>query len=254
MKEQSKSDQEVEERLIEFDDRVIAHPILDSVSKSLRAAVQRPAGSTIIANVGPTGAGKTTLIKRLYRDRLSVSAALMKADPGHIPVILVEAVCPDNGIFHWGDFYVRFLEAALEPMVEKKSLDLSNREIRERRKKAGTFAELRRAVEHCIRHRGTRVVIIDEAQHLTKVPNARRLQDQLDTIKSLASLSGVLFVMVGTYELLTLLNQNGQLARRTRRIHFPRYNLNRHQPPPSPHFSRPVLTTTSTAATLFSHD
>ena len=36
--------------------------------------------------------------------------------------------------------------------------------------------------------------------------------------------------------------------------HHPRYNLNRHQPPPSPHFSRPVLTTTSTAATLFSHD
>jgi len=68
-------------------------------------------------------------------------------------------------------------------------------------------------------------VIIDEAQHLTKVHNARRLQDQMDTIKSLASLAGVQFILVGTYELLTLLNQNGQLARRSRCIHFRRYHF-----------------------------
>jgi hypothetical protein len=85
--------------------------------------------------------------------------------------------------------------------------------------------ELRWAVEQGIKHRGTKVVIIDEAQHLTKVASARRLQDQMDTVKSLSSLAGVQFVMVGTYELLSLLNRNGQLARRTRCIHFHRYNF-----------------------------
>jgi hypothetical protein len=80
-------------------------------------------------------------------------------------------------------------------------------------------------VEQGIKHRGTKVVIIDEAQHLTKVANARRLQDQMDTIKSLSSLAGVQFIMCGTYELLSLLNRNGQLARRTRCIHFQRYNF-----------------------------
>ncbi len=68
-------------------------------------------------------------------------------------------------------------------------------------------------------------MIIDEAQHLTKVHNARSLQDQMDTIKSLASLAGVQFILVGTYELLTLLNQSGQLARRSRCIHFRRYHF-----------------------------
>ena len=71
------------------------------------------------------------------------------------------------------------------------------------------------------------MVIVDEAQHLAKVPNPRRLLDQLDTIKSMASSSGALFVMVGTYDLMSLLDRNGQLARRTQRIHFPRYDFNR---------------------------
>jgi hypothetical protein len=225
MNEENRGNSEIEEHLMQFSDRVIAHPALDSVFREVQAIVRHPAGSTIVAVVGPTGVGKTTLIRKAHRGVLDESDVAMRADPGHIPIVLVEAPSPDNGSFHWGDFYVRFLEAAVEPMVDTKSIEIFEQELRERRRKAGTFAELRRAVEHCIRYRGTKVVIIDEAQHLTKVPNARRLQDQLDTIKSLASLSGVLFAMVGTYDLLTLLNQNGQLARRTRRIHFPRYNL-----------------------------
>ena len=72
---------------------------------------------------------------------------------------------------------------------------------------------------------GQREVSRRSGQHLCKVSNARRLQDQMDLIKSLSSLTGVQFVMVGTYELLSLLNQNGQLARRTRCIHFRRYNF-----------------------------
>jgi hypothetical protein len=137
----------------------------------------------------------------------------------------VEVKSPENGVFHWGDFYGRFLKAAGEPLIEHKSLGIVDGESHERRKKIGTFTELRWSVEQCIRYRGTKIVILDEAQHLTKVTNARRLQDQMDTIKSLASLSGVQFVMVGTYELLTLLNQNGQLARRTRCIPFRRYKF-----------------------------
>jgi hypothetical protein len=214
-----------EDQLAQFDSRVIAHPILDSVFKNLKTVTRHPGGIPLVVVDGPTGVGKSTLVDRLYRDIVKDSAAAMQTNPGLIPVILVEAPSPDSGSFHWGDFYVRFLEAAFEPMIQQKALHVFDREDRERRKKLGTFAALRRAVEQCIRHRGTTIVIIDEAQHLTKVHNARRLQDQMDTIKSLASLSGVQFIMVGTTELLTLLNQNGQLARRTRCIHFPRYRF-----------------------------
>jgi hypothetical protein len=215
----------IEDALTQFSDRVIAHPVLESVLKDLRVVVRRPGEIPLVIVVGPTGAGKTTLVKRLYRDIVSAAAEEMAADPGFIPVVKVEAMSPDMGSFNWGDFYLRFLAAALEPMKENKSLEGSEKELRDFRKKYGTYAELRRAVEQCIRYRRIPIVIIDEAQHLTKVLNARRLQDQMDTVKSLASAVGVQFILVGTYELLPLLNQNGQLARRTRPIHFPRYRF-----------------------------
>jgi energy-coupling factor transporter ATP-binding protein EcfA2 len=213
------------DQLGQFETRLISHPLLESCYTDLRSVTRRPGVVPLIEVVGPSGAGKSTLVRRLNREILKESERAMQMNPGLIPIILVEAPSPDNGNFQWGDFYHRFLEAEYEPMIGRKSPGIAEGEFRERRKKTGTFAELRRAVEQCIRYRGTKIVIIDEAQHLTKVVNARRLQDQMDTIKSLASLSGVQFVMVGTYELLTLLNQNGQLARRARCIHFRRYNL-----------------------------
>jgi hypothetical protein len=194
---------------------------LESVFDDLRIVIRRPGEIPLIVVVGPTGVGKTTLVKRLQQEILAASAATMEKNPGLIPVILIEALSPDGGDFHWGDFYVRFLKAAKEPMIERKELDASD--LKKYRKKIGTHAELRRAMEQCIQHRGTKVVIIDEAQHLAKVLNPARLPDQMDAIKSLASLSGAQFVMVGTYDLLQLLNRNGELARRTRCVHFPRY-------------------------------
>lgn len=222
---QQKTSDPIEDRLAQFGDRVIAHPALDAVLKDLRAVIRRPGEIPLLIVVGPTGVGKTTLVERLHREILDAAAAAMLADRGFIPVVAVEAISPDGGSFNWGDFYVRFLAAALEPMGDYKSVDGSEKELRDLRKKFGTYSALRRAVEQCIRHRRIPIVIIDEAQHLTKVLNARRLQDQMDTIKSLASAADVQFIMVGTYELLPLLNQNGQLARRTRCIHFPRYRF-----------------------------
>jgi hypothetical protein len=212
-----------DERLAKFENQVLAHPVLESVYSAVLGLIRRPV-VPIIEIVGPTGVGKSTLLEKLRVEILNQFGEAMINNPGLMPVLLVELKAPENGAFSWGDFYERFLKAADEPMIKNKSLGINDGEIREPRKKPGTFTELRWAVEQCIQHRGTKYVIIDEAQHLTKVTNARRLQDQMDAIKSLASLSGVQFVMVGTYELLTLLNRNGQLARRTRCIHFHRYN------------------------------
>src|SRR5260370_39338161 len=123
----------------------------------------------------------------------------MKTNLSLIPIILVEAPSPDNGSFHWGDFYERFLDAALEPMIERKSVEKFEAEFRDRTKRAIAFAGLRRAVEQCITHRRTRNVVIDEAQDLTKDHNARPLQEEKDTIKSLARLAGVQCILMCTY-------------------------------------------------------
>ncbi len=82
---------------------------------------------------------------------------------------------------------------------------------------------LRLALESALIHRRPAAFFIDEAQHLAKMKSGRKLQDQLDSIKSLASLTDTVHILVGTYELLPFRNLSAQLSRRSIDIHFPRY-------------------------------
>ena len=75
--------------------------------------------------------------------------------------------------------------------------------------------EYRYAVEQAVRYRRPVAVMIDEAQHLGKIPSGRRLLDQLDVIKSIANQTKTAHVLFGTYDLLAFRNLNGQLARRS---------------------------------------
>jgi hypothetical protein len=55
--------------------------------------------------------------------------------------------------------------------------------------------------------------------------SGRKLQDQLDALKSLSNQTGPIIVLLGTYELLVFRNLSAQLSRRSIDIHFQRYNL-----------------------------
>ena len=66
--------------------------------------------------------------------------------------------------------------------------------------------------------------MIDEAQHLGKIPSGRRLLDQLDVVKSIANQTKTVHVLLGTYDLLAFRNLNGQLSRRSIDVHLARYH------------------------------
>src|SRR6266446_6844437 len=85
--------------------------------------------------------------------------------------------------------------------------------------------ELRQALEDALIRRGVRAVVIDEAQHLMQVASGAKLLDQLDWIKSMTNMTGVVHVLVGTYDLLNFRNLSGQAARRGHDMHFPRYQF-----------------------------
>jgi hypothetical protein len=217
-----------DERLNYFEDKIVAHPRLTETYNTLMQDIYHPAGASLIFVFGPTGVGKTTLRLRVEKCLIEDALPELEKDPGRIPVVGVVAIAPESGNFDWKDYYKRALLAMDEPLIEDK-IDYRVRGIH--RDGAGRLvithhvvkSEMRRAVEQCLGHRRPTAFIVDEAQHFNKVSGGRRLLDQMDTIKSLAGMTGTLHVLVGTYELLGLTNLSAQLSRRSVDIHFPRY-------------------------------
>ena len=213
-------------RLTYFAGKVVAHPRLKAAHQAVLRAIQQPAGASLILLVGPTGVGKTTLRRRVEQQLIAEALPELAQDPGRLPVVGVEAVAAESGQFNWKDYYTRALLALDEPLIAHK-LDP---QCAARRTSAGppvggraAAPELRRALEQALRHRRPAAVIVDEAQHLTKLASGRRLLDQMDTLKSLAALTGTVHVLIGTYELLGLAHLSAQLSRRSVEIHFGRY-------------------------------
>ncbi|WHZ02280.1 AAA family ATPase [Neobacillus sp. YX16] len=54
-----------------------------------------------------------------------------------------------------------------------------------------TKRKLRNALESAIKGRKVKVILLDEAQHMTKVGSSKGLRNHMDSIKSLASKFGV---------------------------------------------------------------
>jgi hypothetical protein len=216
------------ERLGYFRASTIAHPRLKAVSDALWRAIQEPAGSALILVIGPTGVGKTPLRLRMEQALQQRFLAAGASEPGRIPVVGLEAVAPDSGNFSWKEYSRRALRALEEPLIDHK-IDYATSPMFRNHAGACTVPprvgnpELRQAMEQALRHRRPAAVLIDEAQHVTKMASGRRLADQLDCLKSLASLTGCVHGLIGPYELLPCRNLSAQLSRRSIDLHFQRY-------------------------------
>jgi len=207
----------------------MAHPRLKEADIALKQAIQDPAGWSLIFVYGPTGVGKTTLRLRVEKHLKQVFLSALREDPGRVPIVSIEAAA-DSAQFSWKDYYRRALVALEEPLIDQK---ISYRVRGVFRDGSGRLTldpravglEIRFALESALVQRRPVAFFIDEAQHLAKMKSGRKLQDQLDSIKSLANLTNTVHVLVGTYELLPFRNLSAQLSRRSIDIHFRRYRV-----------------------------
>lgn len=221
----------IQNELEKFKNLRILHPKMENLVIKLRELIEQPGGNEIIILMGPSGVGKSTLIEELNKKIIECSIKELEENKSKLPLVTVELVSPDSGFFNWKDFYIRTLEAMNEPLIHNKIFYTTSEEqqvyrSRLRNHNPRTAPELRRSVENALYYRDPQIFIIDEAQHFTKMPSGKRFIDQLDTLKSLSNLTKIPQLLVGTYELKEFVNLNGQLARRTMDIHFPRYDLN----------------------------
>ena len=215
-----------DDRLEWFNARIVRHPRIDHLATKAFDWCTTACGSDILTVLGPTGVGKTTLAEQIVKRLYESNEELINANVEIVPFLRIEAPGPDSGTFSWKDFYIRMLIAIDEPLATEKELPPeapSAALLKKLNNPSTTAPALRRALESCFLHRKTKVVLIDEGQHLRKTGTGRRLHDHMDTLKSLSNITGVKFVLIGTYELLDMQQLNAQLARRCEPLHFARY-------------------------------
>jgi len=152
-------------RLAHFKEFAVLHPLLQRADATLMQAIREPAGFTHVLVYGPSGVGKSTMIRQIAT-RLNTTA--LKSPPGGkapVPVLLLETCPPDTQTFNRADYYRTALKVLGEPFFERRVLvDIEAEATWEKRgRKAARFQdapELRHALEDAIRRYGVRAVIL----------------------------------------------------------------------------------------------
>lgn len=218
---------EAQHRLDQFKAFAVRHPLLDQVEHEVLHAIWEPAGFAYLLVYGPSGVGKSTMMHHIAR-RLNARTG----ETGSHPVLLLEVRPPDGELFHRTDYYRTALRHLGKTSFERRTMvDISTEPSWEKKGTRRTSSryhddpELRHALEDTLRTQHVRAVILDEAQHLMAAGRATTPLEQLDWIKSMTNVTGVLHILLGTYSLLHFCNLNGQTARRGLEMHFPRYQL-----------------------------
>jgi energy-coupling factor transporter ATP-binding protein EcfA2 len=214
-----------------FKQYAVWHPRLVQVQTYLLDTIWEPADVVYVVVCGPSGVGKSKLAEVLTR-RLNTP----KSDAsGHAPrrALLVNTRLPDGELFHRPNFYQQGLRLLGKNTIERQiQVDVITAEhlIEKKRPRGGVPAypdnpEVRDAYEQELRRQRLYTAILDEAQHLIQSGDGKQPKDQLNWIKSMATETGVLHVLIGTYDLLPFCNLDGQMARRGSEIHFARYHM-----------------------------
>src|SRR5712692_9791582 len=103
--------QPIAARYAYFEKKLVAHPLLKEAYDKLLRTIYQPAGASLIWAIGPTGVGKTTILRKIVKQIIEDAMKDMERDPGYLPVVNIglQDVSTERGTFDWKDFFKCFL-------------------------------------------------------------------------------------------------------------------------------------------------
>ncbi len=207
------TDEQADRQLAFYQTRV-KHPKLESIRDDLMGLLTPNNENNVIAVVGPTGVGKSTLTKVMLGNLMREANQVMNADPSAIPVVYVQVgqdAGTKQGIKH---LYMELLSQLQEPASNRKFIasEDGGRLVMSSGPSEVTKT-LRKSLKAALVQRKTQVVVIDEATHLRSYG---KKDDITNTIKTLGDLNpNTKWVFAGSYDFFDLLEQSGQVLRRS---------------------------------------
>ena len=175
--------------------------------QEVRAYVSLAPPGSVIVLAGPTRVGKSSLVKEVLREAFPIDRAR-----DDIASVYVDAATTDGRFISMRYLTLQLLMALEHPFYTDDSLGI-------RLSQTETTARIR--LVKAIKHRGTKIVVVDEAQHLLQVK--QRSEAPLDSLKCLGNQTGAVILLSGGYRLLATCFDSAHLNGRLSIVHFPRY-------------------------------
>lgn len=208
-----------------FPSGILPHPQFDAAMRTFHLLYS---SYRMFLVVGPSGVGKDALA-------MSILSALNRPildSPDLLRAVMVTAASAQGRAFSMLELWKDTLYAMNEPLVGRKhDLDGERRHTQEApdlgltptQKQAKSAYDLRRYVCRAAKDRQLKLLLIDEAFAIVKTERDRSLLEQLDALRNLADAAPFRIALVSTGRILEKFESSGELARRMRVMHFPRY-------------------------------
>lgn len=197
---------------------IMKHPRYEEVRSALDAYINLSAPGTVLALVGPTRAGKSTVAAEV---RAICLQNWVLADPDDKPIINIEAANARDGLFTMKHLTLRTLAELKHPILGNYGRPEDQVSYKPRIMISETH--LRIAMEYGFQYRRTRVLLVDEAGNMLVGRSKVRASEVLESIKSLGNTCQIIIVFIGGYSLLPHLLTSAHLNGRLRIIHFSEY-------------------------------